>query len=65
MYWLRWVGVAACRLSLVAQVGATEGVACGLTCPCGILVPRPGIEPMSPALADELLTRWTTRDVPA
>ena len=33
-------------------------MACGLSCPsaCGILVPRPGIEPMSPALEGGFLT---------
>ena len=33
-------------------------VAHGLSCPvaCGILVPRPGIEPVSPALQDGFLT---------
>ena len=33
-------------------------VACGLSCPaaCGILVPQPGIEPMSPALEDGFFT---------
>ena len=33
-------------------------VVCGLTCPtaCGILVPQPGIEPMSPALEGGFLT---------
>ena len=33
-------------------------VACGLSCPvaCGILVPRPGIKPTSPALEGGLLT---------
>ena len=33
-------------------------MACGLSCPaaCGILVPRPGIEPVSPALEGGFLT---------
>ena len=31
---------------------------------CGILVPRPGIEPGPPALGMWSLTHWTTRDVP-
>ena len=37
-------------------------VTCGLGCPvaCGILLPQPGIEPMSPALEDELLTTGLT-----
>ena len=37
---------------------ASVTVACKLSCPvaCGILVPGPGIEPVSPALAGRLLT---------
>ena len=31
---------------------------------CGILVPQPGIEPMSPALKVQKLNHWTTREVP-
>ena len=30
---------------------------------CGILVPRPGIEPMAPAVEARSLNRWTARDV--
>ena len=30
---------------------------------CGILVPRPGIEPMPHALEDQSLNHWTTREV--
>ena len=30
---------------------------------CGILVPRPGIEPTPPALAVQTLNHWTTREV--
>ena len=55
--------VAACRLlsSCGAQAPKRAGsvvVAHGLSCPvaCGILVPRPGIEPVSPALQDGFLT---------
>ena len=33
--------------------------------PCGILVPRSGMEPECPALGGWRLNRWTTRDVPA
>ena len=29
-----------------------------------ILVPRPGIEPGSPAVEAQSLTQWTTREVP-
>ena len=31
---------------------------------CGILVPRPGIEPTLPALGAASLNHWTTREVP-
>ena len=31
---------------------------------CGILVPRPGIEPLPLALEAWSLNRWTTREVP-
>ena len=31
---------------------------------CGILVPRPGIEPASPALEAQSLNQWTTREDP-
>ena len=31
---------------------------------CGILVPRPGIEPVPSALEVQSLNRWTAREVP-
>ena len=31
---------------------------------CGILVPQPGIEPVSPALEALSLNHWTAREVP-
>ena len=31
--------------------------------PCGILVPQPGIKPMSPVLEAWSLNHWTTREV--
>ena len=31
---------------------------------CGIFVPQPGIEPMSPALEAQSLNHWTAREVP-
>ena len=31
---------------------------------CGILVPRPGIKPVPPALGAWSHNHWTTRDVP-
>ena len=31
---------------------------------CGILSPRPGIEPAAPTLESEVATFWTTREVP-
>ena len=42
-------------------------VACGLSCPvaCGILVPRPGIEPTSPALEGEFLATGLPGKPPA
>ena len=43
---------------LVAARGLFLVVVCELSCPttCGILVPRPGIEPESPALEGRFLT---------
>lgn len=37
----------------------------GLSCPmeCGILVPSPGIEALSPALQGWILNQWITREV--
>ena len=35
-----------------------------LSAACGILVPRPGIEPTPPALEAESLNHWTAREVP-
>ena len=32
---------------------------------CGILVPRPGIQPRPSALGAQSLNRWTTREVPS
>ena len=32
---------------------------------CGILVPRPGIEPGPPALGVQSVSRWTAREVPS
>ena len=31
---------------------------------CGVLVPRPGIEPVPPALGARSLNHWTARQVP-
>ena len=41
-------------------------VARALRCPkaCGILVPQPGIEPLSPALQGVFFNHWTTQEVP-
>ena len=30
----------------------------------GILVPRPGIEPTSPAITRQILNRWPTMEIP-
>ena len=55
---------AACGLSR-CEFKDSPVVAHGLNCPlaCGILVPRPDIEPMSPALEAWTLNHWTTREV--
>ena len=57
-FWQRWVLVLAHEL--LAAVLGSAAVVHSHSCPaaCGILVPRPGIEPkhMSPALAGEFLT---------
>ena len=60
--WLHWVLVVARRLSscgaqALEHVGSVV-VVCGLGSPvaCGILVPRPRIEPSSPALEGGFLT---------
>ena len=75
-FWLCWVFVAACGLSLVMSRGYSPvaaslcvGFSCRrgwtavvaphrLSCPeaCGILIPGPGIEPVSPALQGGFLT---------
>ena len=74
-FWLCWVLVAARGISVLAcgllsscGVQAPECVgsvaaARGLSCPvaCGILVPRPGIEPMSSALESRFLTTGPPR----
>ena len=50
--------------ALAAVAPGSVVVASGLSCStaCGILVPGPGIEPMSPALKADL-NHWTTRKV--
>ena len=35
-----------------------------LAAPCGILVPRPGIEPLLPAVEAQSFNHWTAREVP-
>ena len=51
--WLHWVSAAACKI-LVAEHGLSS---CGTQAmACGILVPQPGIKPMSPALQGRFLT---------
>ena len=61
--WLRWVLVASCgswvhRLDLWCRHMGTVVAASWLSCSsaCGILVPQPGIEPVSPALQGGFLT---------
>ena len=31
---------------------------------CGILIPQPGIKPVSPTVEMQILNHWTTREVP-
>ena len=31
---------------------------------CGILIPRPGVEPIPPAVQGQSFNHWTTREVP-
>ena len=53
-----------CVKSLLRHAGL---IAVGrLTYPmaCGILVPQPGIEPVSPAVEAQSLNHWSTREVP-
>lgn len=33
-------------------------------CHCGVLVPRPGIEPVPPAFAAWYLNHWIVREIP-
>ena len=61
--WLHWVLVAACGFFHCSawaslQLWCAGSRAHGLSCPtaCGILVPPPGIKPMSPALEGGFLT---------
>ena len=55
----RWLS--SCGVRALERVGSVV-VACGLSCPvaCGILVPRPGIEPTSSALGGGFLTTGPT-----
>ena len=50
-------GLCSCGMWAPERVGSVVA-ACGLRCPaaCGILVPRPGIEPTSPVLEGGFLT---------
>ena len=50
-------GLSSCGVWAPQHVGSVVA-ACGLSCPaaCGILVPRPGMEPVSPALEGRFLT---------
>ena len=47
-----------CVCVCVAVLGLSLGAALGLSClaTCGMLVPLPGIKPVSPALEDRILT---------
>ena len=46
----------------VGSVVTVHGLSCSVA--CGILLPGPGIEPMSPALQGRFLTTGPTREVP-
>ena len=69
--WLRWVVVVSHRLlsscsTCVSECVGSVFVIHRFSCPtsCGILVFRPGIEPVSPALQSGFLTTdWTTWEV--
>ena len=52
---------------LVVALGLLSSCGLGLNCSaaCGISVPGPGIEPVSPELAGGFLNHWITREVPA
>ena len=52
LFWLFWVFVAACMLSPVVAHGLSGPMA------CGILVPQPKLEPISPLSEDRF---WTTQ----
>ena len=42
--------------SAASEALASLVAVCGLSCPCGILAPQPGIKPKFPALEDGFLT---------
>ena len=59
IYFLAALSLCCSTQDLLLQcAGFSLAVACGLSCPaaCGILAPRPGIEPAPPALGGEVLT---------
>ena len=60
-----WGDFSCCRALALGHMGSVV-VAYSLSCPvaCRILVPRPGIEPMPPALEVWILNHWITREVP-
>ena len=77
-FWLHQIFVAVWRFSLTvasrglllllsmsSKLKGSVVVAHGLSCSkaCGILVPRPGIEPMFPALSVRSLNHWTAGQV--
>ena len=61
---LVWPGDGCCLLKNAGVSARTPGLALPLRTACGILVPRPGIEPMPPAVEAQSLNHWTTREVP-
>ena len=57
------------RASIVALSSSGKQIILALSCfrlcntACGILVPRPGIKPMPPAVEAQSLNHWTTRGI--
>ena len=61
----QWLFCFESKLSIcTAQSLLTSSFFYCLAMPCGLLVPRPGIEPTPPALEAQSLNQWTAREVP-
>ena len=60
-------GLSSCGVWTQSQREQASVVAAGkfsFPAACGILVPQPGIEPMSPAFARQIPNHWTIREIP-